>query len=206
MGSNKLLTSEQHKYLESIVEGRLCEEITEMLNKKFNLALTSRQIAVYKKNHGLKSNVDMSFKKSHEPINKGTKGLYNVGGNKTSFKKGQRPKNYKAIGTERIDRDGYTLVKVRDDGPWHERWRHKHKVVWEKAHGKIPDGYVLIFLDGNKQNIDLSNLHLITIAQNLMLNRNKWRYESAEATKVGINLANLKETISKRKQAYTSSS
>lgn len=196
----RLFTSEQHAYLIRIAEGRTTNEIAELLNKKFSLSITPRQIQIYKKNHGIKSNVSTTFKKGQAPANKGTKGLYNVGGNRTSFKPGQRPKNYKPVGYERIDRDGYALIKVQDDGPWHKRWRFKHVVLWEKVNGPIPKGHCLLFLDGNKLNITLENLQLITRAQLARLNQNHLITDNAELTKSGIIIADIFSKIGERKK------
>jgi hypothetical protein len=196
----RLFTTEEHEYLVSIVEGRTTNEITKMINDKFRLAITSRQIRIYKKNHGLKSNVSTTFKKGNIPANKGTNGLYNVGGNCTSFKTGQKAHNYKPVGSERVDRDGYTLIKVSDVGAWHERWRLKHTVVWEKANGPIPKGHCLIFLDGDKQNINLENLQLITRGQLARLNQNHLIHDNAELTKTGIIIADIFTKIGARRR------
>ena len=86
---------------------------------------------------------------------------------KTLFKKGNKPHNTKQIGDEVIDRDGYTLVKVSDSKIKKERWRPKHHIVFGEP---IPKGMILIFIDGNKQNFDKSNLKLITKAENMKKN------------------------------------
>ncbi|WP_342557323.1 HNH endonuclease signature motif containing protein [Lysinibacillus sp. FSL P4-0201] len=162
-----------------------------MLNQEFQLNINMNQLKACLTNHNIKSGRTGQFEKGSTPVNKGTKGLYNVGGNRTSFKKGDTPKNYKPVGTERIDRDGYVLIKVSDSGTWHERWRHKHKVVWEKANGPIPKGHVLIFLDQNKLNISLENLQLITRAQLARMNQNKLFHLDPELTKTGVVIANI---------------
>lgn len=195
-----LFTEQQRDYLKSIVEGRTTVEIAKVMNEKFHLTITSRQIQIYKKNHSLKSNIATTFRKGVAPTNKGTKGLYNVGGNKTSFKKGQKAPNYKPIGTERVDRDGYLLVKVRDDGPWHKRWVHKHKVIWEEANGTIPKGHRILFLDSDRSNLSLENLQLITQSQLARLNQNNLITEDADLTRTGIIIADIYGKIGERKK------
>ena len=37
-----------------------------------------------------------------------------------------------------------------------------HLLVWEAAHGPIPAHHAIIFLDGDKKNITLGNLELVT--------------------------------------------
>ncbi|NRG44213.1 HNH endonuclease [Bacillus sp. CRN 9] len=202
----RLFTPEQHKYLINIVEGRTANEIAELINNQFSLSITPRQIQMYKKNHGLKSNISTTFKQGSIPANKGTKGLYNVGGNRTSFKPGQKASNYKPLGSERIDRDGYVLIKVQDDGPWHKRWRLKHVVVWEKVNGPVPKGHCLIFLDRNKQNISLENLQLIKRSQLARLNQNNLISNNPDITKTGIIMAEIYSKIGERKKSQKSNS
>jgi hypothetical protein len=36
-----------------------------------------------------------------------------------------------------------------------------HHLIWEHYHGKIPEGYVIYFINGNKQCIGIDNLKLI---------------------------------------------
>lgn len=192
----RLFSKEQHEFLLTIVEGRLNRDVAAMMNERFNLNITEQQINSYKANHGLRSGLDTSFSKGHVPINKGTKGMFNVGGNSGSFKKGQRPKNYKPIGYERVDKSyGYVLVKVQDEGRWDERWRLKHILVWEEAFGPVPDGHILIFLDGDKTNCSLENLKMITKAENARLNQNHWRSTDPAATEVGVTMAQIKTRI-----------
>lgn len=201
--SRKLFSTEQEAFIRKNAKGKTNKELMELINHTFNLQLTIAQIKGWKANHKVSSGLNGYFEKGHVPINKGTKGMFNVGGNKTSFKKGEPARNHKPVGTERIDRDGYVIVKVQDDGPWHKRWRPKHKVEWEKVHGEIPKGYVLIFLDGNKQNITMDNLKLVTQGQNLQLNRKQWRSKIPQATLAGVRLAQLHEKVVKRKKELT---
>lgn len=197
-GDEGLFTQEQKDFIKKNVEGRLNQELAELVNGKFRMQITARQMKTWKTNHFISSGLKGS--EGLPPPNKGTKGLYNVGGNSTSFKQGQRPLNYKPVGSERIDRDGYTLIKVSDDGPWHKRWRHKHKVIWEERHGSIPKGHAILFADQNKRNIDLDNLILITQSQLAILNTKGLIQKDADLTRTGIIVADIYSVISKRKK------
>jgi hypothetical protein len=105
------------------------------------------------------------FKKKQEPWNKGVKGY--MGANVTSFKKGMKPKNYVEVGSERTDKDGYTLVKINEPS----FWELKHRLIWKERFGEIPDKHAVIFMDGNKGNFDLSNLVLVHRRDLLFYNR-----------------------------------
>jgi hypothetical protein len=195
----RLFTNEQEKFITEHVEGLLNHSLADLVNEKFNLSITAKQIKRWKANHGLSSGLKGS--EGMAPPNKGTKGLFNVGGNKTSFKPGQQALNYKPIGTERIDRDGYTIVKISDYGPWHKRWKHKHKVIWEETNGPIPTGHALLFADQNKQNIALDNLILVTRGQLATLNKKNLLANNADLTRTGIIIADIAQKMSERKKS-----
>lgn len=99
------------------------------------------------------------------PWNKGMKGLQ-IGGKETQFKPGHRGgaalAKYKPIGTERISKDGYLQRKVNDDMPLQGRWKAVHTILWEEANGPVPRGFALVFVNGDKRDIRLENLELIS--------------------------------------------
>ncbi|MES9786528.1 HNH endonuclease signature motif containing protein [Bacillus pumilus] len=196
----RLFTEEQESFIRSHAAGLLNQELTDLINQKFGLNVTKQQVKRWKYNRKVSSGLNGYFPKGHVPLNKGTKGLYNVGGNKTSFKPGHKPSNYKPVGYERVDRDGYILIKVSDDGPSQKRWKHKHKVIWEEENGPIPRGHCLIFLDGNKLNVKLDNLQLITRQQLVRLNQNKLIANDPEITKTGIVMATIYSKIGELKR------
>lgn len=190
-----LFTKEQEAFIQKNVKGLSNKELAELINVTFGLSIKAKQMASWKKNHGLTSGLDCRFKTGQTPANKGTKGVYNVGGNSTSFKKGQTPLNYRPVGTERVDLEGYTLIKVSDKGQWHQRWKHKHRVVWEQANGKIPHNHVLIFADSDKRNTSLENLILVSRKQLAMLNKHNLIKNDVELTKTGILIADIYSKI-----------
>lgn len=92
---------------------------------------------------------------------------------KTRFKKGQDPHNSVVIGYERITVDGYTEVKVRhlkNGDAKNKNFELKHRLIYEQNIGPIPKGMIVEFLDGNKQNFELSNLVLRTRKENMLQN------------------------------------
>lgn len=136
------------------------------------------------------------YKKGNVPLNKGTKGMFNVGGNRTSFKKGNIPLNYRPVGSERVNVDGYIEIKIKDPN----KWELKHRVVYESVYGKIPKGSNITFIDGNRLNLDIENLSLITQAENLILNQHELRADDTEITKSAIALAKLIDKTQKLKK------
>lgn len=85
----------------------------------------------------------------------------------TRFKAGHRPANWVPVGSTRIDaKDGYKLVKVAEP----RVWDLAHRVLWEEHNGKLKDGEILTFINGDKTDIRLDNLQKITLADNAKRN------------------------------------
>lgn len=107
------------------------------------------------------------LKGSQEAWNKGIKGYtgFHPNTQKTQFKKGSLPHNHKPIGAERPDRDGYIYKKVADTRNKKNDWKMVHVLLWEQHHGEVPKNHAVVFRDGNKQNIVIENLELVTRAE-----------------------------------------
>ena len=190
----RLLTKEQEAFVISHYKGTPNKVLVNMINEKFGTRFTVRQIKSWKVNHDCNSGLTCQFQKGHVPINKGTKGVFNVGGNKTSFKKGNKPHNIQPVGTQTYRTDGYWWTKISE-----AEWRQTHRLVWEEAHGSIDDGQVLIFLDGDRDNITLENLELITEREHLKMNHDNYRFSNPNLTKAGIALTKTKLKINEKK-------
>ncbi len=113
------------------------------------------------------------FVKGSVPANKGKKMPYNANSARTQFQKGHTPHNTKYVGHERISRDGYVEISVCETNPhtgYGRRYVLKHRWLWEKENGLVPEGHVLKCLDGNRLNTDPSNWKCIPQAVNARLN------------------------------------
>lgn len=113
------------------------------------------------------------FPKGHAPANKGLRRQgYSIGRGRmqeTQFKKGQKSWHWMPIGTTHVNTDGYLTRKVREPegyGKGQVRggmcWEFEHVLIWEKAHGPVPPGYIVRFKDQNRRNVRLSNLECIS--------------------------------------------
>ena len=137
-------SKEEIAYLTEITPGRSYKEILELMNNKFEYQFRLKQIQGAIKRYNLKTGRTGHFRKGFIPWNKGLKGFMSA--NKTSFKPGICPINHREVGSERITRDGYIEIKIAEPN----KWDLKHRVIYEKHHGPIENGYAIIFLDGNK--------------------------------------------------------
>lgn len=192
----ELYPEEISRFIEQNHSGVGPKDMTELLNKTFGTNYTTTQMKSYYRNHKIDSGLDGRFEKGNIPPNKGKKGYYALGCEKGWFKRGETPINHKPVGSERVDVDGYTLIKTKEPNIWVP----KHKVLWEEKNGKVPEGHVLTFLDGDKSNITIDNLALITMAESLELTRSELRSENPEFTKTGILIAKVKTIRNKHKK------
>jgi phage protein len=183
----KKYTDEMIEFLKEVTPQKTYKEITELFNKKFNLDVTAEIIKGLLSRKKIKTGTLGFFKKGSVPWNKGKKGY--MGANKTSFKKGNIPANWKPVGSERIDKEGYTLVKIAEP----KKWTLKHRIVWEQHYKKkIPRGSVIIFADGNKSNLSIENLICVTREELKILNKCRLISSVPELTKTGLNIAKIR--------------
>lgn len=196
----------EDQFLIENVKGITLKELTKKFNEEFNVNVTEASISNRKVKLGIKSGiVGGQFQKGQVSHNKGKKmsKLQYEKSKATMFKKGNIPANVRDIGSERIDRDGYLLIKIQN-GHGNNNWIRKHRYLYEQAYGKIPKGYRLIFADGNKRNFDLSNLILISGAEGLIMNKYKLIKNDKELTKTGVVIAKLLDKVNKKSDKVNS--
>jgi hypothetical protein len=181
-------TDEIRKFIEDNVKGISSKELAESINNVFETSFSASQIKSYKGNHKLSSGLTGRFKKGNIPFNKGKKGCYGKGCEKSWFKKGHTPINHKPVGSERIEsKDGYTLVKVKEPN----KWEPKQRVVYRKHHGEIQKGNKIVFLDGDRTNFNIDNLIAISGEELLIINSNNLIQQNTELTETGILIAKV---------------
>ena len=184
-------------------------ELASILNKKFNLDTTGDKISMLKANIKRRFGINLRtginngcFKKGQNPPNKGKKWdeylteEQQEKSKKTWYKKGNISFNNVPVGTERIAKDGYIEIKVKD-GNLNKNWQSKHRYIYEQHHGKIPKGFKVIFADSNRRNFDISNLILVSDSEELIMNRKKLFFKDKELTKTGSILARVIDKTNK---------
>ena len=186
-------SEEQKEFIITNNYGKYSKELAEMFNQYFNTNITAKEIAYFRRNHKLKSGLTGQFKKGNVAHNKGKKQIEYMSQEaiertkKTRFKKGNKPKNYRPVGSERITKDGYIEVKVADTN----KWETKNKIIYKQYYGDIPKGHKVIYADGNKLNNDINNLILVSDNEELIMNKYKLRTEDIELTKTGYLIAKV---------------
>lgn len=112
------------------------------------------------------------FHKGHIPTNKGKKVSQEIYEkmSPTMFKKGHINENKRAVGSERVNVYGYIEIKVAEPN----RWRLKHRLIWEQVNGGIPKGYNVQFKNHNPQDCRIENLYLICRAEQIAKENSYW--------------------------------
>lgn len=103
----KRIYSQEHiQFIAANIAGRSYKELTGQFNMHFGLDQSIESIIRIAWKNGLRNGI-------------GT-------GKETRFKQGNKPWNYKPVGTERINTEGYVDVKIADP----RTWKQKHILIW----------------------------------------------------------------------------
>lgn len=122
---------------------------------------------------------------------KGKKGWTIPGSEKYQFKPGHCATPKRPVGSEQIAQ-GYIRVKIKQPNVWVRKQRH----VWQQHHGKIPPGHNIQFKDGNPLNCDISNLYMISRADQITNENGVARYPRELRVAI-MAIAKLRRTINK---------
>ena len=106
----------------------------------------------------------------------------------TRFRKGDKPANWRPVGSTRINVDGYVEIKVKEP----RTWKLQHRVMWEEFNGKIPKAHAVVFKNNNSLDVRIENLELITLADNMLRNTiQRYPEEVVKAIRAQGKLENL---------------
>lgn len=198
----KKFSQEIVEFIRQNAKGVSNKEITELVNKTFKTNYLVGQIENLKARYKISSGLTGYFEKGHTTHNKGKKWseYMSVDGQKqslkTCFKKGNIPKNHRTVGSERINKDGYIEIKVAEPN----KWKLKHRLIYENTFGSIPKSHKVIFADGNKYNLEIDNLILVSSSEELLINRNDLYFRNKELTKTGVMIAKVIDKTNKKRR------
>lgn len=164
-----LWTPERVEWLGAFTPGHSAAETADAFEREFGERMTVKAVKNAKARLGLRSGtVGGRFEKGKPSWNRGLKWeeYMSPEGQAASsgawYRKGNIPHNAagKPVGYERVSKDGYVEVKVKDgiQGEANDNFRMKHRVVWEEHNGPIPPNAMIVFADHDKRNFDPSNL------------------------------------------------
>lgn len=114
---------------------------------------------------------------------------------------GNRIKEQLPIGTERIVQ-GTVYVKVLDvpqgtkfSGYAPPYWLPKQRKIYEDAHGQIPNGHFVVFLDSNKTNYNIDNLYCLGRNIHSTMCKKRWYTTDKNITLTAIKYLELLQAL-----------
>ena len=207
-------TDEMHQFMRDHIPGRTESEIAAAFADRFGIELTRGQVKNEKARLGVRSGtLGGRFEPGHAPANKGrpieewmpseeARARCAAG----RFKKGDMPiiASDVPIGSERVDRQGYTWVKVAERphlkeggcGRTNDNWRAKHLIAWEEANGRpVPPSSMIVFADGDKGNFDPENLVAVPRSLWAVISRQRIPFADRETLEAAMDVARAKSAI-----------
>lgn len=103
-----------------------------------------------------------------------------------SEKANSNERNSKPIGTESTRSDGMTKIKIGN-----KKWIYKQRYVYEKYYGKLPDNYMVVFLDGDRTNYDIDNLMAVKKSEYNYVKNKELLSKNKELNKTALLTARL---------------
>ena len=179
-------TSIEDKWLAENINTYTYPQLTELFNRKFGTSI--------------KSVSDRCIKrlKIHKKVNRG------------NVVKGER-RNTNTLPIRSESFDGRVLwIKTGDKindcknrrSPCKHRdvnWEKKSHYVWEKEHGKLEKGDMIVFLNKNPRDCSPENLYCTNRAINFMMAKNGWYTENRENTLAALKWCELYYAVHKNK-------
>lgn len=202
--SNKVDWDDEHtEFFRFIVPGHTEREISELWEARYGMPLTTGQIGNRKTLLGIRSGTHGGQFVKGQPCwckgmtwdEQGRSPESQAASRATTYKKGQNPDNAVPVGTERITKDGYIEVKVRElrESRANDQWIMKHRMVWEEANGReVPKGHNVTFIDHDKTNLDPSNLALVSKGEWAQLRKLGLPYNDRESFEAALAVVKLR--------------
>ena len=159
-------TDRQIEYIKKIAVNRGWREISDMFYSKYKIRLKQGTISYLKNKYNFYSGYHTK--------------------NPSKYVKGHL-RNFKGIGYESVDnQNGYTYVTIGIN-----KKISKQRYIWEQHYGKIPEGYVVTFLNQDNTDFRLENLELVKKETMLTCIGNRMISKEPEVTRLGLLNADL---------------
>lgn len=199
---------EYDEFLRGYVPGHQEREIADAFEREFGIRLTRAQVKNAKARLGVRSGtVGGRFEPGNVPANKGrTWDEMGIPEDKRErmrsgqFKPGNLPWTTRAVGEERVSKDGYVEVHVAQHRREraNDQWVMKHRLVWEEANGRpLRPNEIVVFADGDRRNFDPDNLVVMTMAEHAVIIRSGITYADRETCETAIRIARVKMAASR---------
>lgn len=208
---SRVFTSEEIDYIYAHRKGTETGTLLKNLNERFGKSYTYNNLMYFCGRYAINSGLDTRFnaesgkktrfKKGYESPYKGMtlkeRGYSDEALEKIKmnlYQKGHIAPNALPIGSIVQDQSGYYKKKIAA-----RKWDYLHRLIYQEAHGAIPKGFDVIFLDGDRSNIKLENLRLV----DNRINGKRRKYGAPANTEIGeaiIALSTLDAAIDDKKK------
>lgn len=102
----------------------------------------------------------------------------------------------KPIGSEsNPDRNGLVRIKVSE-----KQWVYKQRYIYEQHYGKIPKGYKVVFLNGDKTDYSIENLAIAPYKDVLQVYGQELNSKNPEITRLGLQVVQLINKTKKKSE------
>ena len=185
-----------------------CKELADILTKTFSIKRTESGIQRKCIELGLTGPTDGKYKNGHkvwcQDMNYDEFRSHYTNETWENYKK--KPEGYNKkfnvgdistkLGSANSDKR-YYYMKVSSDKnlPKREQWKPLQRIVWEQHYGPIPKDHIIIFLDGDSMNCDISNLACVDKATGMSMSKNRLYSVEPIITKVGIRICEIEKLV-----------
>lgn len=88
------------------------------------------------------------------------------------------------------DKNGFVRIKINE-----KQWVYKQRYIYEQHYGKIPKGYKVVFLNGDRTDYDINNLAIAPYKDISYVYVNQLNSCDREVTKLSLGVARLVNKI-----------
>jgi len=193
--------------------------LTDAFNKQFNTVLKLDQIRDHAKYRNIKVGImckrknyfftpdkieyirQLAINNTIDDITKKFNEYYKTNKSKDTigvYASKYKIKIYKSkIGRE-VKKGVEIYIRVSNTGNPRKDYVTKHRYLWEQKNGKVPNGYLILFANGNKQDFNLDNLLCVKNSELIMMSKMGCKYDDIETTKTFLIMARLTLAMSNR--------
>lgn len=106
---------------------------------------------------------------------------------------------HRSLGQRKLDngdttvhsRGGRKVVVIATEKEGKRKWEPYARVLWEQTYGKLPKGWVVIYLNGDGTDCRIENLYAIGPDVLALMARNRWFGKDPDVTLTAIKLCEL---------------
>lgn len=196
-----IYTDKELKFLSDNIKKYYSPELVKLFNKKFKGNLTCKKLKNLKYKYRILSGLVRNPKADPDPAKWNTKHNQCRRTGRTRQQWLNEVKH--PVGYEYIGKDGRKYIKIKEEVGSTTNYMTKARYNYTQKYGLIPEDCVLIHLDGNRLNDNVSNLVLINNYKLYTLNRRGLLFNNKDLNKTSILSIELYFKSLEKKKKYS---